>query len=129
MPRHKAEETIDLQVLEKLGNIHCTQPEAAAVLGIGLSTLEAVLQRSPEARDAWERGLLMGNASLRRKQFELALDGDRTMLVWCGKNTLGQTDKQTIEHLTTEQVLVRLMDEPDFEDTVKGIMAKNKEKE
>ena len=31
---------------------------------------------------------------LAQKQFELAMDGNVTMLVWLGKQYLGQTDKQ-----------------------------------
>lgn len=34
-----------------------------------------------------------GLVSLRRKQMEMALAGDRTMLVWLGKQYLGQSDK------------------------------------
>ena len=30
--------------------------------------------------------------SLRRKQYELALEGDRTMLIWLGKQHLGQSE-------------------------------------
>jgi hypothetical protein len=33
------------------------------------------------------------NASVRRKQFELAMAGNPTMLVWLGKQYLGQHDK------------------------------------
>ena len=29
---------------------------------------------------------------LRRKQLELALEGDKTMLIWLGKQMLGQVD-------------------------------------
>jgi hypothetical protein len=37
-----------------------------------------------------------GNISLRRKQIELALKGNATMLIWLGKQYLGQTDKQAL---------------------------------
>lgn len=34
-----------------------------------------------------------GKASLRRMQWKSAEDGNTTMLIWLGKNILGQTDK------------------------------------
>ena len=42
---------------------------------------------------ALEKGRLLCNASLRRKQVELALEGNATMLIWLGKQRLGQSDK------------------------------------
>lgn len=39
-----------------------------------------------------KRGQAYLNKSLRRKQVDLALKGDRTMLIWLGKNLLGQRD-------------------------------------
>ena len=41
--------------------------------------------------------------SLRVKQFELAMHGNPTMLVWLGKQELGQTDRQQVSgHLEYE---------------------------
>ncbi|MEW5918527.1 MAG: hypothetical protein AB1762_19145 [Gemmatimonadota bacterium] len=40
---------------------------------------------------------LKGRVSLRRKQMQLALQGDRTMLVWLGKNLLCQKDKHRVD--------------------------------
>jgi hypothetical protein len=34
------------------------------------------------------------NASLRRKQFEAAMNGNTTILIWLGKQYLGQRDKR-----------------------------------
>ena len=36
--------------------------------------------------------------NLRRKQYDKAMLGDTTMLVWLGKNELDQTDKQAVDH-------------------------------
>ncbi len=78
--------------IEKFAQIGATQKEMAWLLGISTGTLESRLQR-PIYRAALERG--QGNLamSLKRKQVEMALAGDRTMLVWLGKNYLGQSDK------------------------------------
>ena len=37
---------------------------------------------------------------LRQKQFQMAMDGDVKMLIWLGKQMLGQADKQEVT--TTE---------------------------
>lgn len=37
-----------------------------------------------------------GDDLLRMKQFEMALKGDRTMLIWLGKNRLQQRDKHEL---------------------------------
>ena len=42
---------------------------------------------------ALEKGRQLCNASIRSKQVELALNGNPTMLIWLGKQRLGQSDK------------------------------------
>lgn len=82
---------IDPELVEKLAAIHCTTSEIAAVLDCSEDTLErrfAGLMRA--ARDR-------GRMSLKRKQFEMALNGDRTMLVWLGKTILKQKDASRLE--------------------------------
>ena len=37
-----------------------------------------------------------GDELLRTKQFQVAMSGDKTMLIWLGKQRLGQSDKQEI---------------------------------
>jgi hypothetical protein len=44
-----------------------------------------------------------GNDTLHMKQYQLASEGDKTMLVWLGKNRLGQKDK--IDHSTMDRPL------------------------
>jgi hypothetical protein len=52
--------------------------------------------------------------SLRRKQFEIAEDGNVTMCIWLGKQYLGQTDKQDLSVESTKPILFSyaLPDEP-----------------
>ena len=42
-----------------------------------------------------------GNATLLMKQYELAIDGDRAMLIWLGKQRLDQADKKEIKQDVT----------------------------
>lgn len=76
------------QVLE-LARIHCTVAEMAAVLDCSKDTLERRFAA------LIEKGRSDGRTSLRRKQFDAATrgKGNVTMLIWLGKQHLGQTDK------------------------------------
>ena len=91
-PRKK----IDQDLIKKLASIHCTMSEIAAVAGCSVDTLERRFADTiKEARET-------GKTSLRRKQFEIALGGNVGMLVWLGKQYLGQTDK--VEKAVEQQV-------------------------
>lgn len=83
--------------IEKMARLQCTMREAAAFLGIRVHQFKSLLARDEKARDAWERGLMMGRISLRRKQMRLA-GGNASMAQFLGKNILGQRDVLTNEH-------------------------------
>lgn len=87
-PRKK----IDAAQVEQLAAIDCSYEEMGAVLGCSPDTL----QRRFAA--VIERGRANGRASLKRRQFKAAMDGDRTMLVWLGKIRLGQREVSALEH-------------------------------
>lgn len=40
--------------------------------------------------------------NLRKKQYDVAMAGNVSMLIWLGKNELAQTDKQEIDHSNTD---------------------------
>ena len=82
--------TVDVTMLEALAERGLTQDDCAAVLGISVDTIQR------NHRDVYNLGLQKCKASLRRKQFEMALAGNVTMLVWLGKNLLGQSDKHEL---------------------------------
>ena len=53
-----------------------------------------------------------GKTSLRRHQFELAKKGNATMLIWLGKQYLGQTDRPCVEEADEDidpQELARIL--------------------
>ena len=83
---------VSIEDIEKLAQIGATQREMACFLGIDQNTLDRRLAE-PKYRAALNRGDSNFNISLRRKQAEIAMKGDRTMLIWLGKQRLGQTDK------------------------------------
>lgn len=91
-PKKLNADAATLSTLRGLGLIQATDRECAAALEVALQTFVNFLAE-PGVRDVFEDGKANGRISLRRKQFELAMKGDRTMLVWLGKNMLGQSDK------------------------------------
>ncbi len=91
----KPKAAINLDDLEKLCVMQCTNAEVASFFGVAERTIE---RRRQSARFAavMNRGYAKGRQTLRRKQMELAMAGNPTMLIWLGKQLLGQRDK--IEH-------------------------------
>lgn len=97
----RPQKNIDPAILEKLAAILCTMEEMASVVGCSVDTLER------RFADVIEKGRAQGNTSLRRKQFELAMNGHATMLIWLGKQRLGQREK--IEYSdTTEPMIIEM---------------------
>ena len=87
----------DLRQVEELGRIQSTQPELAAVLGCGLTTVKDRLVSDPEFATAYRKGLETGRSSLRRLQWKSALAGNVVMQIWLGKQYLGQQDQRAVE--------------------------------
>jgi len=93
MGRHKIK--IDFGMVDNLCNIQCTTEEIASVLNVSVDTLERRCKEEKEVTFAVYSAQKRqgGKMSLRRKQMELALAGDKTMLIWLGKQYLEQSDK------------------------------------
>ena len=84
-------------VFERLCNLYCTKAEICKVLGMDRRTLDKCIAETysdtPTWAEAFERFSAKARAELRRKQFEVAMSGDRSMLIWLGKNYLGQSER------------------------------------
>lgn len=87
---------IEEDQFRKLCSIFCTRSEVASIMGVDVRTLDRLVSEhfpeSPTWPEAFDRFSSAGRASLRRKQFEVAMGGDRAMLIFLGKNYLGQSD-------------------------------------
>ena len=114
---------VDLKRLEKLGTLCVTVGEAADVLGVSRSTLTRRL-REPVYRCAWNRGRVAVKIALRRKQIDLAMAGNVTMLIWLGKQLLGQKNdpeppaplpRETNEFILSLDELESMLDEVEAE--------------
>jgi hypothetical protein len=76
----------------------CYGGPIAAALGISMQTLYDRVQtdHGKDFTTFRREHLAAGDDVLRKKQFELAKRGDKTMLIWLGKNRLGQKDRHDI---------------------------------
>lgn len=92
MGRPKIE--INERIVLGLAKILCTNEEIAAVVECHPDTLV------DRFSDLLKKGREQGKASLRREQYRLAVKGNPTMLIWLGKNHLGQSDKVQVEDKT-----------------------------
>jgi len=82
-PRKK----IDKDLVRKLAGIQCTNEEIAAVLNCSADTLER------RFAGVIKEGRANGRQSLKRAQYKKAMEGNPTMLIWLGKQFLGQRDQ------------------------------------
>lgn len=83
---------INWEDVRKLSLLQCTQNEIASFLGVSVDTL----LRRKEFCELHKKGMEEGRMSLRRLQWKKAQDGNTTMLIWLGKQYLGQSDKQEL---------------------------------
>ncbi len=85
---------IDPIEVEKLAAMHCSTAEIAAFFECSSDTIErrfaAILIKGKEK----------GKSKLRRLQWQSAEKGNVVMLIWLGKQYLGQTDKQEMSAST-----------------------------
>lgn len=86
---------IDWDKVDNMCAIQCTGEEIAGVLDIDYDTLQRACKREKGMGFAehFKQKSGAGKMSLRRKQYSVAMDGNPTMLVWLGKNWVGQSDK------------------------------------
>lgn len=89
MARPKLE--IDEEQVKKLAALNCSLAEMAAVLDCSEDTLDR------RFAEVIRKGREFGRTSLKRKQFEMAMSGNVTMLIWLGKIMLDQKDTSRIE--------------------------------
>lgn len=96
--RPKAE--IDQEEFESLCKLQCTKEEICSWFNITDKTLDRWIKEvyNNSFSDVFKQKRGTGRVSLRRAQMQAALAGNTSMLIFLGKNYLGQTDKQEVTH-------------------------------
>ena len=89
--------------------IQCTKEEICNVLGVTDKTLDNWCKETynqyfsvvfNQKRDG-------GKTSLRRHQWKLAESGNATMLIWLGKQRLGQSENHVLDEIKKEELEIK----------------------
>ena len=107
----RPKKNVDRKMVQALAERLLTTSEIAAVLEVSPDTHER------RYHNDLIRGKEKGKASLRRKQYEVAMDGNITALIWLGKNMLGQKDQVDVSGslgvtMRREEILDKLTKRP-----------------
>lgn len=91
----------EFEQLVNMIRIQCTRDEICDILGMSDTTLNRRIKEQgipgvDNFEALYKKHQGEGKASLRRAQWKAAQDGNPTMLVWLGKQMLGQKDKQEL---------------------------------
>lgn len=78
--------SIDRNIIYNLASVQCSIKEIAEAVGVSESFVKKRFMK------IIEKGRAEGRKSLRRRQYEKAMNGDSKMLVWLGKQWLSQKD-------------------------------------
>lgn len=82
----------DLKSVHGLAKLMATQEEIAAFFDVSLRTVTDRMTNEPDFKKAVEDGYSEGRLRLRRWQMRAAMRGNAAMLIFLGKNLLGQKD-------------------------------------
>jgi hypothetical protein len=85
---------VNYESVEKLALIQCSEEEMAGFFELTLDEWNALKDSDEKLRMAIERGYQQGHMGLRRRQWKSAESGNTTMLIWLGKQYLGQSDQK-----------------------------------
>jgi len=90
---------IDKEEFEKLCRFQCTLLEIAGWFHCSQTTIENWCKRNYKTifSETHKNLSAGGKSSLRRVQYQKALDGNVTMLIWLGKQYLKQRDKGEVD--------------------------------
>jgi hypothetical protein len=102
---------IDLEAVKGLGKLQCTYQECADFLTetSGKEVKVSTLSMRPDFLEAYKKGASLGKMSLRRWQLRAAESGNSALLIFLGKNMLGQTDKVESDD-SPEELLDKIAD-------------------
>ena len=121
MARPKA--IIDWKKVDFYLRAHCDGVGIAGILGVCPDTLYLACQEEHKMgfSEYSAQKKSEGKEMLRGKQFQLAVEGDKTMLIWLGKQYLDQRDK-TENHNENNDVSKIVVETPEQAEKLKKII-------
>jgi len=110
----RPKKVIDQEQFEELCKIQCTKDEICNVLKCDEKTLTGWCNSTYNLgfSEIYIKLSAFGKSSIRRAQYKAAMAGNTTMLVWLGKQYLGQHEP-TQEIIIAEEEQDMIMDEYD----------------
>lgn len=107
-PKGRPRKEIDQKQFESLCGLQCTIEEICFFFQVTDKTLSTWCKRQygRSFSEIFAEKKALGKVSLRRAQMQAAIGGNTTMMIWLGRNLLGQTDKDRTETQAVEPVKV-----------------------
>ena len=112
-----------LRVIEIVAEMHATEEEIARALGVSVDTISRRLKEKLGCtfEEILKKRREIGAISLRRWQWEAAKAGNIPMLIWLGKQYLGQRDRQDVSYSKEKlKVVERIVAEDSDADSSTG---------
>ena len=94
MPAGRPRVVINWEEFDKLCHIQCTINELACWFDCSVDTIENACKREKKMKfsEYYEQKRGKGRISLRRAQFQAAISGNTALMIWLGKQYLGQSE-------------------------------------
>jgi cytidylate kinase len=86
----------DPELIRALAAVGCTVYEIANQCGFSEQNFHDLKKKYPEIQEAIDQGKSELHKSLRKKQIDIAMEGNVAMLIHLGKTQLGQSEKLTL---------------------------------
>lgn len=122
-PGGRPPKPIDYAEVERLAASGNTQEDIAGAFDVDRTNL---LDR-PEFRHSYKRGMEEGRRSLRSRAFEMAMSGDKTMMIFLLKNLCGMRDVWDIKQEVKSDSNVNVVLDSLSVDELKALVAKGKD--
>lgn len=103
------------KLVEKLASIFCPEEDIAEILGVSIDTMHNE-DNNELFRGAILKGKTNGKRSLRQTQFDIALRGNVKMLIWLGKQYLGQSEKVELDNGNADKEMTVRVEMPTQDD-------------
>lgn len=98
-PRGRPLAPLNLREVEKLAAMGCSSPQLAEFFEVDESTVQRRKRNDDAFKAAIARGQAKARVKLQSAQFDTAVNArNPTMLIWMGKQMLGQRDVTAMEH-------------------------------
>lgn len=103
----QAQIKIDQAKFESLCKCQCSEREIASEFGVNIETLRRWCKNTYKKtfEEVFEEKRFCGFTALRSKQFMEAMKGNTTLLIFLGKNYLGQSDKVETEQMEKIEII------------------------